>query len=208
MVLSCGRQGASSGAGAPHQAISPTGSPASSSPTSPSPTSTAPTSPPVIVPSAPGFPPFRLVVATGRGDLPARVVGMDVASGEPVDPPHGTAAEWNTAVFVRAAAYPAAPSTGTTYVYGHACRWHTCPFTELRRVKVGDRIRVQVATGQLTYRVSRIGLSPRSATYLPSWARDSTVRDRIVLVTCAFEPDDTSVNNIVVVATLVSAARR
>jgi hypothetical protein len=37
---------------------------------------------------------------------------------------------------------------------------------------------------------------------LPSWASDSTVRNRLVLVTCAFEQGDTSTENIVVVAKL------
>jgi len=45
-------------------------------------------------------------------------------------------------------------------------------------------------------------LSPKSASSLPTWASDSTVPDRVVLVTCAYEQGDTSTNNIVVTARL------
>lgn len=155
---------------------------------------------------APGAPPFRLTVHTAAGDVTARVVGLAVAGGEPVDPPHATAQEWATAVFVENAAYPASPSTGTTYVYGHACRTHVCPFTGLYRVTAGDAVRVEVVGGVLTYRVERTGRSPRSAAFLPDWARDSRVRNRIVLVTCAYDADGSSSDNLVVTASLVAAA--
>jgi LPXTG-site transpeptidase (sortase) family protein len=172
-----------------------TGSKAVSSPAAPIPT----------VPPVAGGPPLELVVDTRLGRLPAHVVGMDVKSGEPVDPPHDTAQEWLTAVWIRASPYPASPSSGTTYIYGHACLHHVCPFTKLGATEVGDFIHVTTTRGELTYRVTAIGLSPKSATYLPTWARDIRVRNRLVLVTCAFERDSHSVNNIVVVAKLVAA---
>jgi hypothetical protein len=37
---------------------------------------------------------------------------------------------------------------------------------------------------------------------LPSWASDSSVPNRVVLVTCAYERGDTSTDNLVVVANL------
>ena len=65
-----------------------------------------------------------------------------------------------------------------------------------------DLLRVTRPTGVLTYQIARTGLSPKSASALPRWASDSTVPNRIVLVTCAFEQGDTSTNNIVVVANM------
>jgi hypothetical protein len=149
---------------------------------------------------------FSLVVRTRSGDLPARVAPISVASHQVVDPPHNTAQEWDTAAWVVQAAYPAAPSTGTTYVYGHACHHHVCPFTDLKNAAVGDPVVVSTPSGALNYRIGRIGLSSRSADSLPSWAANSTIPNRIVLVTCEYEQGDTSVNNIVVVANLESAS--
>jgi LPXTG-site transpeptidase (sortase) family protein len=105
------------------------------------------------------------------------------------------------------AAYPAAPSTGTTYIYGHACHHHVCPFTNLKNAAVGDPVVVTTPSGVLSYRITRIGLSPRSADSLPNWAALSTTPNRLVLVTCQFEQGDLSVNNIVVAASLASATR-
>jgi LPXTG-site transpeptidase (sortase) family protein len=125
-----------------------------------------------------------------------------VASNEPVDVPHNTAQQWNTAVWVKQSSYPSAASHGTSYVYGHACHHHVCSFTRLKDTSVGDQVTVTTAAATLTYRIARIGLSPKAATSLPSWASDSTVPNRLVLVTCAFEHGDTSRDNIVVVAHL------
>jgi hypothetical protein len=55
--------------------------------------------------------------------------------------------------------------------------------------------------------IRRIGLSPKSASSLPDWASDSTIADRLVLVTCEFEAGDTSTNNIVIVAELSTSTR-
>jgi hypothetical protein len=145
---------------------------------------------------------FSLVVKTRYGDIPARVGSISVASNEPVDPPHNTPEQWNTAFWVVESSYPSARSAGTTYVYGHACHYHVCPFTNLDLAAVGDLVVVTTPSAVMTYRVIRTGLSSKSANSLPPWAADSTVRDRIVLVTCEFEQRDTSINNIVVVATL------
>ena len=145
---------------------------------------------------------FSVAVSTSSGPISANVSPISVASNEPVDPPHSTAAEWNTAVWVKQSAYPSAQSTGTSYIYGHACHYHQCPFTQLKDARIGDLVRVTLPTGVLTYQIERTGLSPKTASALPAWASDSTVRGRVVLVTCAFEQGDTSTNNIVVVANL------
>jgi sortase (surface protein transpeptidase) len=145
---------------------------------------------------------FSLVVNTRYGNIPAQVGSISVASNEPVEPPHSTAEQWDTAVWVIESSYPSARSKGTTYVYGHACHYHVCPFTNLKVAAVGDLVVVTTPSAVMTYRVNRTGLSSKSARSLPSWASDSTVGDRIVLVTCEFEQGDTSINNIVVAATL------
>ena len=124
---------------------------------------------------------------------------MSVPSGRPVDPPHRTPAEWNTAVWLIGASDPAHPS-GTTYVYGHACHHHACPFTRLHEAGTGDVVLVVTANGVQRYRVERIGYVAKAAGVLPGWASDSTATGRIVLDTCAYEHGDVSTQNLVVVA--------
>ena len=145
---------------------------------------------------------FSLVVQTNSGAISAHVDSISVASNQPVDPPHSTAKQWDTAVWVKQSTYPSSAGAGTSYVYGHACHHHVCPFTRLKDAAVGDQVAVKTSAQTLTYVIARSGLSPRTASSLPSWAADSTVPDRLVLVTCAFEKGDTSLNNIVVVAQL------
>jgi hypothetical protein len=145
---------------------------------------------------------FFLTVQTHSGDISADVSPISVASNEPVDPPHYTAAQWNTAVWVRQSSYPSAPSAGTSYVYGHACHYHVCSFTNLKDAGLGDTVTVTTAASTLVYRIGRIGLSPRAAISLPLWASDSSVPNRLILVTCAYEQGDTSTDNLVVVAYL------
>jgi LPXTG-site transpeptidase (sortase) family protein len=176
--------------------------PARTTPTTPahpvaSPNDTTP------APSADGG--FSLVIKTASGDIAAKVSPISVASYEPVDTPHNTAEQWNTAGWVKQSSYPSARSNGTSYVYGHACHHHVCSFTRLKDANLGDQVTVTTASGTLTYRIARIGPSPKAARSLPSWASDSSVPNRLVLVTCAFEQGDTSRDNLVVVAQLQRA---
>ena len=161
------------------------------------------TAPRTTAPSSDGA--FTLVVKAGIGDIVANVDPISVASNQPVDPPHATTEQWNTAVWVQQSSYPSVPSKGTTYVYGHACHYHICPFTRLKDAGVDDQVVVTTSSGPLVYRIGRIGLSPKDASSLPSWASDSSVPNRLVLVTCAFEQNDISRENIVVVAQLQAA---
>lgn len=145
---------------------------------------------------------FSLVVRAATGEIFANVDPIDVASNQPVDPPHGTDEQWNTAVWVQQSSFPSVRSRGTTYVYGHACHYHVCSFTRLKDANVGDQVIVTTPAGMLTYQVAKIALSPKDASSLPSWASDSSVPNRLVLVTCAYESGDTSRDNLVVVAEL------
>lgn len=134
--------------------------------------------------------------------ISTNVAPISVASNEVVDPPHDTAQQWNTAAWVQQSTYLTTPAKGTSYVYGHACHYHVCPYTNLKNAQPGDQVRVTVSGGVRVYTIVQTGLSPKSARSLPSWAADSTIPNRIVLITCAFEQGDTSTDNIVVVARL------
>jgi sortase (surface protein transpeptidase) len=79
------------------------------------------------------------------------------------------------------------------------------PIHQAQDANVGDQVTITTASRTLRYRIEKIGLSPKAATSLPSWAADSSVPNRLVLVTCAYEQGDTSRDNIVVVAQLQTA---
>lgn len=153
---------------------------------------------------------FRLVVKTnaGRQILATSVDWYHAVQGpdgqyEPIDPPVHNRAAW-----VEQSAYPATPSQGTSYIYGHACHHNTCSFTRLKNAQLGDLVIVTTPAGVLTYKVTHIGTSLKSTNALPVWASNSTVSNRLVLVTCAYESGDISLTNLVVAATLVAAASR
>jgi hypothetical protein len=157
---------------------------------------------------------FTISLETDAGAVRARVAPIRVASGEPVQPPEGSPAQWNTAVWVQASAYPSATAHATTYVYGHACHHHLCPFTPIQRragggftVHAGDRIVVTTSTAQIVYAVTRVAAVPKTAATLPLWVGDGSVPNRLVLVTCEYEDGDQSLNDIVVVARPVPAAQ-
>jgi LPXTG-site transpeptidase (sortase) family protein len=121
---------------------------------------------------------------------------------EPIDPPHGTAQQWNTAAWIEQSAYPAAPAHGASYIYGHACHYHVCPFSRLADAAVGDAITVQVPAQVLTYRVCARGLSSKDHNLVvPACSRSSA---DLVLVTCQYEHGDSSTENLVVVASLAA----
>jgi LPXTG-site transpeptidase (sortase) family protein len=200
--------GADGGSGSPHSVVSPSRTSThpvkSAAPTAPTAPTTPTTDGPIAGTPEPGIRlgSFSLDIATQSGPISADVEPISVESGETVDPPHSTNKEWKTAAWVQQSTFPTDGDQGTSYVYGHACHYHVCSFTNLKNVRVGDQVTVKAISGHLNYVVSRVGLSPKTAKSLPSWASDSTVANRLVLVTCAFEQGDTSTENIVVVAKL------
>ena len=139
---------------------------------------------------------------TGDGDIAVPVAPLNVKSHELVDPPHETSKQWNTAAWIRQAAYPSVHSTGTTYIYGHACRHRECAFNDLKYAGQGDVVVITTPEETLTYVIDRIDLSSKSASSLPLWASDSTIRDRIILVTCEIENGKLTPNNLVLSAAL------
>jgi hypothetical protein len=102
-------------------------------------------------------------------------VGQIVAqSNEEVTPPEPKKTNWcDTTVRVVASAYPTVPSTGTTYIYGHSCLQHTCPFSDIActancttpnptfSVESGDHLVIKTPNGTLTEEVCGIGFSPK-----------------------------------------------
>lgn len=155
------------------------------------------------------------IIPAKPAKAPEAVGVLDVPSNTEVVPPEPSGHNWSgTSIRVKASAYPSYPSSGTTYVYGHACQHHICPFSAIQRkpggsytVARGDTITIRTPSGVLTYRVTRVGSSSKSYNSLPAWANDSTVPNRVVVVTCEYESGGQSANNIVVVAKLVAAER-
>lgn len=120
----------------------------------------------------------------------------------PIDPP-----AWNQAVWVRYRPLisPADTDRGTSYVYGHACHHHVCAFTRLARVTEGASIVVRTGGSQARYVVTRTSANfpkegPGSLADRSSGVADRSVGHRLVLITCAYERGDLSLNNFVVIA--------
>lgn len=143
----------------------------------------------------------RPILTTTVGDLaPVAAAGGGFA---PIDPPH-----WNQAVWVRYR--PLVPPTdtarGTSYVYGHACHHHTCSFTDLFHAVPGGSITVTQGGRAVRYRIVRTSAAfpktgPGSLAARRSGVANRSVPHRLVLVTCAYESGDVSLDNFVVVAT-------
>jgi hypothetical protein len=141
----------------------------------------------------------RLILATTVGAVQPIASGHGYA---PIDPPH-----WNEAVWARYR--PLIPPTdtahGTSYIYGHACRHHTCAFTELFHASRGDTITVTKGSRSISYRIVRTSAGfpkagPGSLAARTSGVADRGVPRRLVLITCAYERGDVSLNNFVVIA--------
>ena len=155
--------------------------------------------------------PFALKVTTrddGTISAPIAPLSADMHSdgtAEPIDPPHNTAEEWRTVAWVTQSAFPNAPSTGTSFLYGHACHYHICSFTTLSNAGIGNSITVTTPSDVLRYRICATGVSPKSSNLDVPHCANAPVD--LVLVTCEYEIGDTSTNNFVVSATLRSATR-
>ena len=140
----------------------------------------------------------RPILSTAVGALtPTRVAGGFA----PVDPPY-----WNEAVWVRYRPLiaPTNPHLGTSYIYGHACHHHVCAFTDLVRAVRGGSILVIAGGRTVTYRITSTSSDypksgPGSLAERTTGVADRSVPNRIVLITCAYEQGDVSLNNFVVI---------
>ncbi|HEV7146263.1 MAG TPA: class F sortase [Pedococcus sp.] len=104
----------------------------------------------------------------------------------------------------RYSALPGAPSTGTTFVYMHACQQVRCAGNDLHRLRPGDTITLTTRAGVLQYRVAallRLDKTPQgvgSSKTLYSYGH----RNQLRLVTCGYAADGSSPFNWAVIATL------
>jgi hypothetical protein len=120
----------------------------------------------------------------------------------PVNPPR-----WRQAVWVRyrPLVRPTNPAHGTSYVYGHACHHHECAFTALAKAQRGGTVVVTGDGRRVTYRITSTSddypkAGPGSLAERRDGVANRNVADRLVLITCAYERGDVSLNNFVVVA--------
>jgi hypothetical protein len=144
-------------------------------------------------------------VHTTRGAINAVVAPLSATirsdgTVEPIDPPHHNAQQWDTAAWIEQSAYPERPASGPSYIYGHACHYHLCPFTRLGDAHVGDTITVQSSSSPIGYRVCSVGVSSKAGNLVQPPCSSGA---DLVLVTCQYERGDTSTNNLVVVATMI-----
>lgn len=147
-------------------------------------------------------------------DVPEVVHGLDVPSGQVIQPSEPSGSNWsNTSVWVKEAPYPQLPAVGRTVVGGHSCHHHTCPFSAIQQnpdgsftVSPHDTIIVTTPSGVLTYQVCRVGLSPKNSPALVIPGCGTTPID-LVVGTCHYEQGDTSNFNIVISATLIGGKK-
>lgn len=116
----------------------------------------------------------------------------------PISPPSLMRAVWMTQ-----SAMPAAPSTGTTAIYGHACIGLLCAFDNLVNTPPQSIVTVQTRTGALHYRVISVMQYPKAGAQ--SLGSRQNIANQLLLITCAYRSDGTSSNNLVLVATLIGA---
>jgi hypothetical protein len=116
----------------------------------------------------------------------------------PVKPPSLTRAVWMTQ-----SAMPAAPSTGTTAVYGHACIGLTCAFNNVASTPANSIVIVRTNTATLRYRV--VSLTQYPKTGAQSLGSRQDMANQLLLITCAYHSDGSSTNNLVLIATLIGA---
>ena len=160
--------------------------------------------------------------------IDAKVCGMPYV--RPLDPPGD---QVHTVCWVDHdfGVAPGSPSTGTTYVLGHA--WAEAklvlnplsefatahasarPRTLANGVAVFDfpaikgyRLRLDTARGHLTYSVSAGFLVAKSEAGNVASVMAQTIRNRVVIITCAVKNGVDLDQNVIVYANLVGAARR
>lgn len=119
----------------------------------------------------------------------------------PITPPSLTRAVWMTQ-----SAMPAAPSTGTTAIYGHACIGLTCAFNNVASTPPGSTVTVQTSTALLRYQVTSLTQYPKVGARSLGSRRD--IANQLLLITCAYRADGSSANNLVLVATLIGTEPR
>jgi hypothetical protein len=165
----------------------------------------------VIVPAA--LPQYLAIYQPGGKQLLAtkeRIgkihVGKTNDHWDPIEPPI-----WDQVVYWDTSALPGTDSDGTTYVYGHACKHHTCPFTalglmspsELRQL-LGGKIVVRTSRGTLTYTIDTIGALSKTGNHTLSTVSTAKSGNRFGIVLCQYD-EFYSTNNYYLEGLLTSA---
>jgi hypothetical protein len=113
-----------------------------------------------------------------------------------ITPPSLTRAVW-----MSRSAMPAAPSKGTTAIYGHACIGLICAFNNVVNTPRNSTVIVRTRAAVLRYRVTSLTQYPKVGAQSLESRRD--IANQLLLITCAYRSDVTSANNLVLVAILV-----
>lgn len=128
-----------------------------------------------------------------------------------VSPPRDTPLQLDTAYWwdeQQYSAEPANPSHGTTFIYAHACQGLDCAFDTLHESIVGNKIVLATPNGTLTYSVTKPPLDlAKTADGIGASTEvyDYGISNRLVLITCGYQPNGRSTFNWAVIADLVSA---
>ncbi len=206
---------------------------ATTEPSTSSPPAVTVTVPRTSAPAPDGPEVFTIVLTTRQvGTLSAVVSPMTVsADAAIVNPPEPAGCPWagpgdvenhgdvpagcdwsDTSIWVRNASFPTSPAKGITYVYGHACRSHICPFSAVQEtpgggytVQPGDVAVITTSAATLTYRVCAVASSPKHGGPAVQPSCPSTVD--LDIITCGYGPNDVSTKNIVIAATLIASAK-
>lgn len=133
-------------------------------------------------------------------------VGQTNGHWNPIDPP-----VWDQAVYWESSALAGTDSTGTTWVYGHACKHHTCPFTSIGlmsrrqlRQLLGGKIVVWTSHGRLTYTIDTVGGLSKTGKRTLSTTDTSKPGNRFRIVLCEYDGLE-SLSNYYVEGLLTSA---
>jgi len=79
----------------------------------------------------------------------------------------------------------------------------SCAFDALVDVHPGDTATLTTNAGVLTYRITSLIKYPKTGPR--SLASKRSVPNELMLVTCAYQPDSSSLDNLVVTATLIAS---
>lgn len=79
----------------------------------------------------------------------------------------------------------------------------TCAFNGAAKTPLRSTVIVQTRTATLRYRVISLMQYPKVGTQSLASRRD--IANQLLLITCAYRPDGTSANNLVLIATLIGA---
>jgi LPXTG-site transpeptidase (sortase) family protein len=149
--------------------------------------------------------PTRVTVYSPQGERilsapvdPLRASRNPDGSWAPIDPPSLAGAVW-----MSQSAAPAVPSKGTTAIYGHACIGFRCAFNNASRAPLGSTVTIETGRSEVRYRIRAITQYPKTGA--GSLTSRPNVANELILVTCAYRRDHSSVNNLVLVADLIGA---